>query len=120
MLPKFTQGLFGVPTLWREKEKAKTTGITAAAVTAAVPQWWQLGKGTERVVNDFRSDHSSHVPRVLRSAKSLAGLRLHGFLDLLLDRFQVEARALLHRRNSIAVWASFATSCCTITKRQNS
>src|SRR5262245_23249486 len=32
----------------------------------------------------------------------------------------VEARALLHRRKSIAVWASLATSCCTSTKRQNS
>jgi hypothetical protein len=37
-LRNLTHGLFGAPTLWREKERAKTTGITAAAATAAVNQ----------------------------------------------------------------------------------
>src|ERR1700742_398602 len=36
---------------------------------------------------------SARPPHIL-----LAGVRLHGLLDLFLDGFEIEARALLHRR----------------------
>src|SRR5262245_24439337 len=50
---------------------------------------------TTEVVDNAGSKTASTLPA--RSSSSFADVRLHGFLDLLLDCFQIEARSLLHR-----------------------
>src|SRR5262245_59429628 len=68
------------------------------AVAAMLGRRWLSGRPHSKQSRAPRHGASALAGLVRFRSWSFAGVRLHGLLDLLLDGFQVEARALLHRR----------------------
>ena len=91
-----------------------------AADQQAVRRHCQVPR-SEIVVESALQCVSPSFRPVVQSALGLSwSSRRSGGLDLRLHGFEVEARAPLHRRELDGGLASFSTSCCTKTKRQNS